>query len=132
MSNLHEIWVIDDMRELPDQLGCAIKHFKTDAEFVEFVKGYANDTHRWRSDSVDVIIDHDAGGMAFGEDTFRGAVKVLCDLYKEHKLPKLFAFVVTLNPAGGRWIGDMLADAGIDYDIDPGGRELGMNVPPGW
>jgi hypothetical protein len=130
MSN--EIWVIDDMRELPPIEGCSIKHFKTDPDFITFITSYANESNMYRSDTVTVIIDHDAGGVAFGEDTFRGSVRLLCSLSAELQLPKLYARIVTFNPDGAKWIAAELEKVGIEYDIDPGGRETGMKAPKGW
>ena len=129
---MNEIWVVDDMRELEPINGCTITHFKTDDEFITFVKDYANEINHFRSDTITVILDHDAGGEAFGEDTFRESVKTLCELYIENKLPKLYARIVTLNPAGKEWIAAELKNAAIEFDMDPGGRETGMIAPAGW
>ena len=123
--------VFDDMRKLEEEThqllegtGWQVLHCETVLEFQEVVRGV---------DTIDVIyLDHDLGGVAFGEEDSRDGIRFMCDRVLSGELVVDHAIIVTMNPAGQSWIKSELQRAGIYFQVDPGGRNSGLVSPKGW
>lgn len=117
------IGVLDDMREMP---GEEVVNCKTNAEWFAWMDSLPE------LEPVVVALDHDAGGESFGPDTFRQGIKELVDRHIDKKLDVIVAYIVTMNPAGQKWIISEMERGEIDYEVDVGGRMLGMHMAPGF
>lgn len=123
--------VFDDMRkmepeaqQLMEGIGMQVLHCETVLEFQEVLRN---------TDIIScVYLDHDLGGVAFGEETARDGVKFMCDKVLSGDLVIDHAIIVTMNPAGQSWIRSELQRAGIHHQEDPGGRNTGLVSPKGW
>lgn len=115
------IGVLDDLRELPyKMITPETAHCKTNEEWFAWMDSLEEGT------PIVVVLDHDAGGEAFGMETFRQGIKELVDRHLGDLLDVIVAYVVTMNPAGQKWIVSEMERGGIDYEVDVGGRMLGM------
>jgi len=123
--------VFDDLRKLEDETqqllegtGWQVFHCETVLEFQATVK---------QLERIDVLyLDHDLGGVAFGEDTSRDGVRWMCDRVLSGELVVDYAIIVTLNPNGASWLKSEMDRAGIKWDQDPAGRNSGLWAPKGF
>jgi hypothetical protein len=121
------VCVFDDMRELPyHMMTDETSHCKTEAEFMAWLDSVPE------GQPVVVVLDHDLGGVAFGEDTSRNGIRELVDRHIDERLDIVVAYIVTMNPAGQQWIVSEMERGEIDFDIDVGGRGIGMLAQPGF
>ena len=128
-STLH-VCVFDDMRELPEHMMTdTTVHCKTEEAFFDWLGslGEIGDCP-----PVLAVLDHDLGGVAFGEETSRKGITAMVDLHMDGLIDVVTAYVVTMNPSGQDWIIRELERGEIDYEIDVGGRLIGMKVPQGF
>ena len=127
MTSHLTIGVLDDMRELPyDKITPNTAHCKTNEEWFAWMDSLDE------LEPIVVVLDHDAGGVAFGMETFRQGITELVDRHLDDKLDVIVAYIVTMNPAGQKWIISEMERGEIDYEVDVGGRTLGMKADWGF
>lgn len=123
-DDLH-VGVLDDLRELPPHMHTdTTVHCKTVEEWIPWLDSVEGET-------LVVILDHDLGGEAFGVENSKEGIKELVQRHIDGRIDIVVAYVVTMNPAGQRWIISELERGEIDFDIDVGGKQIGM-ICPDW
>lgn len=133
MTSKRYILVFDDVRELPyTAVEGPTLHATNVDEFIDLLNIIAEEYAVSKAPISDVVLDHDLGGEAFGEETSRVGIRRMCDMYEQGRIDVIRAIIVTMNPAGRQWIAAELDRVGIPHVSDPGGRQIGMTAPKGW
>lgn len=124
------LMVLDDLRELP--FGLITRntvHCTTNEEFDFWLDSIQTD---FDQPPVVVFLDHDAGGVSFGMETFRESITKLVDAHIDGELDIVIAYVITMNPNGREWIKSELERGDIDFAVDAAGHQIGMKAPEGF
>jgi hypothetical protein len=120
------LMVLDDLRELPYGLITTnTVHCTTNEEFDFWLD-------EMDGEPILAFLDHDAGGEAFGMETFRESITKLVDAHIDGLVDVVIAYVITMNPHGRDWIVSELERGEIDFTIDAAGAQIGMKCPEGW
>ena len=120
-----KVIVFDDIRKLTTVHDVPVIHCTNEAQFMAALVESKGET-------IQVVLDHDLGEtQAVTLEVTENSREGISQMLKMHyggTITVDHAFVVTMNPAGRRWIIDELTNYGISYYNDPGGKIIGMTV----
>lgn len=125
MTPIDKVIVFDDLRKYEKDISAELVHCTTNEEFVQ-------ELEKSKGLILQVLLDHDLGGIAFGPETSREGFATMLEMHRSGVITIDNVIIVTGNHSGYKWFESELNKNMIPNIYDPFGKNVGLISPKGF